>query len=122
MKNKTVIFTIDQNYINKYKLDFSFLNKKIVIYDDRYNHIKKHKHEFSSIYEYNNALSNIKLIITEPDFIVIDNKRKGIEFIKTLNDNVLIAVRLSSSSELKIKSLYPINEVKRKKLLSKKTN
>lgn len=122
MKNKTVIFTIDQNYINKYKLDSSFLNKKIVIYDDRYDHIKKHKYEFSSIYEYNNALSNIKLIITAPDFIVIDNKRKGIEFIKTLNDNVLIAVRLSSSSELKIKSLYPINEVKRKKLLSKKTN
>ena len=122
MKNKTVIFTIDQNYINKYKLDSSFLNKKIVIYDDRYDHIKKHKYEFSSIYEYNNALSNIKLIITAPDFIVIDNKRKGIEFIKTLNDNILIAVRLSSSSELKIKSLYPINKVKRNKLLSKKTN
>ena len=122
MKKKTVIFTIDWNYINKYKLDSSFLNKKIVIYDDRYDHIEKHKNEFSSIDEYNNALLNVKLIVAEPDFIVIDDKRKCIEFIKTLNDNVLIAVRLSSSSELKIKSLYPINEVKKRKLLAKKTN
>lgn len=121
MKKKT-IFIIDQNYIDKYKLDSSFLNKKIVIYDDRYDHIEKHKYEFSSIFEYDNALSSIELIIAEPDFIVIDDKKKGIEFIKTLNDNILIAVRLSSSAELKIKSLYPINEVKRKRLLLKKTN
>lgn len=81
MKKKT-IFIIDQNYIDKYKLDSSFLNKKIVIYDDRYDHIEKHKYEFSSIFEYDNALSSIELIIAEPDFIVIDDKKKGIEFIK----------------------------------------
>ncbi len=121
MANKDILFTIDENYINKYNLDNSYLNKKIVIYHDRYTHIDKHRLEFSSINEYQNIVNNIGNIVSNPDFIVIDNTKKGINIIKKINDTVLIAIRISNSNELKIKTLYPINETKRNKLYKNKT-
>ncbi len=85
---KKLIYTIDEKYINEHNLDSSYLNKNIVIYSDRYDHISKHKNEFSDISSYNNAINNIDYIVSSPDFIVIDNKRNCLEFIKTMDDNV----------------------------------
>lgn len=121
MSSKSILHTIDQNYIDKYNLDYSYLNKKIVIYSDRYLHMNKHKYEFSNTKNYFDAINNIQDIVSNPDFIVIDQKRKGMEFIKKINNDVLVAARLSNSNELKIKSLYPINATKKDKLYNIRT-
>lgn len=119
---KKLIYTIDEKYINEHNLDSSYLNKNIVIYSDRYDHISKHKNEFSDISSYNNAINNIDYIVSSPDFIVIDNKRNCLEFIKTMDDNVLVAVRISKSNDLKVKTLYPISETKKNKLYNDRTS
>ena len=120
--NKRLLFTIDEAYITKYNLDISYLGKRIVIYDDRYTHIEKHRFEFSNQSSYEYVIKNIDFIVKEPDFIVIDENKKGVEFVKTLADNVLVAARITMSSEMKIKSLYPINETKKQRLESQRTN
>ena len=83
---KKLLHIMDLSYIEKYHLNSSFLNKKIVIYNDRFSHIDKHKLEFSSIDEYNNAVNNIETIIKDPDFISIESGGRSIQFIKTLKD------------------------------------
>lgn len=118
---KKLLHIMDLSYIEKYHLNSSFLNKKIVIYNDRFSHIDKHKLEFSSIDEYNNAVNNIETIIKDPDFISIESSGRSIQFIKTLKDNVLVAARLSIGDELKIKTLFPINKTKMKKLYDRCT-
>ena len=120
--NKKLLFTIDKAYVTKYNLDSSYLGKRIVIYEDRYSHIEKHKFEFSSQSSYEYVINNVDVIVKNPDFIVIDEKKKGIEFIKTLDDNVLVVARITISTEMKIKSLYPINESKKQKLERQRTN
>lgn len=121
MDTKVLLCVMDDKYIAKYNLDSSYLNKKIVIYNDRYTHILKHKCEFSSTREYNNAINNISNIVSNPDFIVIDKNKNSMEFIKTLSDNILVAARLSIYGELKVKTLYPINKSKKNKLYVQRT-
>ncbi len=47
------------------------------------------------------------------------NKKIKKEVIKTIDDNTLIAVRIATSKELKIRTLYPISEAKKEKLKEK---
>lgn len=114
---KSVLFTINQSYIDKYGLNQKFLGKKIVIYNNRYTHIENHKLDFSSIQAYEDAVSNITSIIITPDFIAMDNKNNSLLFIKKLYDNTLVAARIAASSDLKVRTMYPITENKKNKLL-----
>ena len=114
---KEVLLNIDQNYIKRYKnLGEEFIGKKIVMYDDRYNHIEKHRNEFISVESYNVTINSLEDIIKNPEFIAIDSKNNSLEFIKKITENVLVAVRVSNSKELKIKTLYPINDKKKNRL------
>ena len=110
MNNKRYIFKITEDYVNRYSIDSSFVGKKIVIYDDRYDHIEKHRSEFSDNHYLDLIIRDLPMIVSNPDYIHID--RLSMQIIKQLNDNVLVVVRVSSSSELKIKTLYPISEAK----------
>lgn len=112
MNKKRQIFIIDRPYAMKYHLDDSFIGKRICIYTERYTHIEKHRNQFSDEYELTKIIDNLPKIVACPDYIHINNKKRGMEIVKKLNDNVLIAVRISRSNELKIKSLYPITEAK----------
>lgn len=111
-----ILFEITEEYSNKYKLDPSFISKKIVMFDDRISHIEKHAKEFKNDGSYTNAILNIDVILSSPDFICKDKKNNSLEFVKKLEDNILVAVRVSNSEYLKLKTLYPINNVKYDKL------
>ena len=113
---KKELLKINKEYVDRYSLDSCFIGKSIVIYDDRYEHIEKHEAEFSSKEEYYNALNNIKYIVNNPDFIRVDINRKGMYFIKTLRDNIMVVIRVSNSRELKVRTLYPINNTKKQRL------
>lgn len=116
---KKVIKIIDSSYIQKYNLPPIYKEKSIVLYEDRYQHFEKHKYEFSSIEAYKKSILNINEIINNPDFISLNDKNNSLEFVKKLDDNTLIAVRISSSKEFKIKTLYPISATKKAKLKEK---
>lgn len=113
---KKELLKINKDYVLKYLLDESFIGKSIVIYSDRYEHFKKHSLEFSSLEEYQNAVTNIQNIVCNPDFVSTDAKKNGMFFIKTFTDNAMVVVRISASKELKVRTLYPINNTKKDRL------
>lgn len=116
MKKK--IFEITDSYVKQYSISEAFVGKTIVLYDDRIEHIEKHKAEFIDD-TLENILNDLPIIVANPDFINIDDAKNGMQIVKKVNDNILVAVRLSDSLELKIKSLYPITKAKYDRLKTK---
>ena len=108
---KTIIGTINNSISSKY-LNGKYLGRKIVLYSDRLSHFKKHINEYSSIEDYKFTVASINKIINNPDFVFLDENKKGIEFYKNLNTNILVVVRTSNSKELKVRSVYPVKQSK----------
>ena len=117
--NKTIISVLNDDYLNKYGLPDIYKNKTIVLYDDRFSHFAKHELEFSSEESYRKSVLSIDTIIREPDFISFNENNRSLEFVKRITDNTLVAVRVSQSRELKVKTLYPINDTNKEKLKAK---
>lgn len=88
------------------------------MFPDRLNHIEKHADDFSKRGYYTSVLLNINLILQEPDFICKNDKNNSLEVIKKFGDNILVAIRISDSETLKLKTLYPINKEKYNRLRS----
>lgn len=103
--SKKVSVSITNEYANRYNLPKEFVGKTIVLYGDRLNHISKHAKEFSSEQEYNKIISNISKILKTPDFICKNDKNNSMELIKRMSNNILVAIRISPSKELKMKTL-----------------
>ncbi len=78
-------------------------------------HCEKHKTEYSSVYAYNEAITNIPLIIKEPDYIGINSKNGNIQYIKKLSDISLIGIKITSNDNgLLFRTIFPITESKLK--------
>ena len=54
----------------------------------------------------------IPQIISKPEYVGYNEKNNGIEYIKRLDDLTLVAVKLKSSGDLFLRSIYPISDVK----------
>ncbi|MBQ7890985.1 MAG: hypothetical protein IJO78_05185 [Erysipelotrichaceae bacterium] len=119
MKTKRKIMTMDENYIRKHNLPNEYLGKMIVVYKERYAHFAKHQSEFLNYSSYDYSVKSLDDIIQNPEFIVYDSKNNSLEFVKKLLDNTLVAVRVADCLELKVKTLYPINDIKKDKLKKK---
>ena len=117
-----LVLNIGIEYADKYGLSKDFVGKKIVMYPDRLSHIEKHVDEFTSRGIYTAVVLNMNMILQEPDFICKNEKNSSLEVIKKFGDNILIAIRISESSTLKIRTLYPINQTKYNKLKSQALN
>lgn len=113
---KRVILEIDKNYASKYNLENSFVGKKILYFEDRNSHILRHKHEFINEESFNYSFENLDNIIKNPEFIYKDEKNNSLLFVKRMIDNTLVAVRISESSNLKVRTMYPINDSKKNRL------
>jgi hypothetical protein len=78
-------------------------------------HIKKrHKNELSK-YILDNIIDVLKIILTNPQYIGYHNKKigKSIEFIKKIDDNILVATELDvKEGYLYVSSMYPIKQAK----------
>lgn len=78
-------------------------------------HCEKHKTEYSSVSAYNEAITNIPLIIKEPDYIGINSKNGNIQYIKKLSDISLIGIKITSNDNgLLFRTIFPITESKLK--------
>ncbi len=108
---KKTIFKITKEYSEKYSISEKFIDKTIVLYNDRIKHIEKHRNEFAKD-TLEDIIENLSSIVAAPDYISIDQHKEGVQLVKKVNDNILVAIRLSNSSELKIKSVYPISNAK----------
>lgn len=116
MEEKVHLLDIDNKYVNQYCLPISFIGKSIVVYRNQLPHLKKHLSQFSNSVLARDIEATIKLVITSPDYIAPDCNNNSIQFVKQLSDATLVAVRFSASRELKVRTIYPIEPVKYKRL------
>lgn len=119
---KRILGKINLDIIKKWEL-YEHKNKKIVIYDDAIEHSKsRHLNDFPSEKDYYIVMNKLEEIIKKPDYVFYDKLKKGLEYYKKINSNVLVAIRIDNGTELKVKSVYPVKPGKienRKKKESK---
>ncbi len=88
-------------------------NKPIIIYNDRKQHIiERHLKDFGSVEKINECWEKLNKIISKPDRVFYNDKTKGLEYYKNINGNIVVAVRISFSKVLKVRSFYPANKGK----------
>lgn len=119
-KSKKMLYKITDEYIETFGLDESYKDQTIALYDDRINHIERHREDFTDPLFLDIVFRDLSLIVSNPDFISEDKKNNSLQIVKKMEDNVLVAVRISSGPILKIKTIYPINETKYNKLKTNK--
>ena len=93
-------------------------NKKIVMYYDRKEHCKeRHLKDYENESNYYFVMDSLEEIIQSPDYVFYNKNTLGLEYYKKLNENILIAVRISNGKELKVRSVYPVykNKIENKK-------
>ncbi len=108
-KQQVGTLTKEQADLIRNNLDSSFsLNEcDILIGSNNIEHIKN-KHED----EFNNYNQHISEILSSPDYIGLHPNKKSIEFIKQLDINILIAVRIKNKNPLWMKSFFEISSKK----------
>lgn len=89
------------------------LNRKecdIILWEDRFKYIQKHVQHFKSIEEFEKHMSHIPYIIKNPDYIGKHPKDNSIQFIKRLDELMLVAIRIKDTGNLAFRSAYPLSE------------
>lgn len=79
----------------------------------RKNHMEKHRGEFA---DFDKTFDRIDEIILDPDYVGQHPNGRSLEYIKKIDGNVLVAVRLSK--ELTVRTMYVINDTKLKNYIN----
>jgi len=84
----------------------------IVLWADRLKYTEKHKSDFKSEEEYHKHIEEIPNIIGNPDYIGLHPSNNSIQYVKKINENMLIGIRLKPTGDLNFRSTYPISQEK----------
>ena len=101
---------LKQDVINMFNLGIE--EKKICFSDDKILYTKKHKRQYDSEEQYKKCIESTPDIISKPDYIAVHPNGKSIEYIKKIDNIMLVAVRIKRSGCLWVKSVYPITQAK----------
>ena len=93
-------------------LGLSLKETKIVIGKDKLKYTEKHKHKYKSHNEYLKHIELTPDIIANPDYVALHPTGKSIEYIKRIDEVMLVAVRVKPHGNLWVKSVFPISEAK----------
>lgn len=93
----------------------------IMLWDDRLKYMEKHKSDFISEEAYCKHLQEIPNIIENPDYIGLHPKDNSIQFIKRIDELMLVGVRIKNKGSLNIRSSYPISNEQLQKYLDSNT-
>ena len=96
-------------------------NTKLLMWNERFEHIQKHKMNFKNEDIFNDYVNRIPDIISAPDIIGIREKDSSLQFIKQMDDNILIAIRLNAVGNLSFRTMYPITDSQKNDYLRKGT-
>lgn len=103
---------LSDEVINRYGLH-DFRNIEITQSMDLYLHVVKHREEFQSIDSYNNTLSKIPEIISNPRLVYYDKQRNSLLYFKKIDENVCSVVKLNiRKKEIYVASVFPVSENK----------
>jgi len=90
-------------------LNLSINPCSIMLWDDRLKYMEKYKSDFISKKAYYKHLQEIPNIIENPDYIGLHPKDNSIQFIKRIDELMLVGVRIKNKGSLNIRSSYPIS-------------
>ena len=93
----------------------------IILWEDRFKYIEKHKEDFKSEQEFYEHISQIPEIIENPDYIAKHPTSNSIEYIKRINELMLVAIRIKDKGNLALRSAYPLSENQLNDYLTKGT-
>lgn len=89
------------------------LDEKMICFsDDKIKYTEKHKSEFDDEEQYKKSIEATPHIIDSPDYVAIHPNKNSIEYIKKIDQIMLVAVRIKQHGALWVKSVYPISQAK----------
>ncbi|HEL2174970.1 TPA: PBECR2 nuclease fold domain-containing protein [Streptococcus suis] len=97
---------LTKEIIEEFSLSFEE-GTEILLSPKRKKHMEKHRDEFS---DFDETFDRIHEIIQSPDYIGQHPNGQSLEYIKHIDGNVLVAVRLSN--KLTVRTMYVIKDTK----------
>lgn len=97
---------LSKKVIEAFNLDYE-LGEDIFLSPQRKRHMEKHRDEFS---DFDGVFERISEIISSPDYVGQHPNGRSLEYIKKIDGNVLVAVRLSD--KLNVRTMYVIKDSK----------
>ena len=109
---KQIIGLITTELAMKCKIP-EYANKFIVIYENDRRHCeKRHSKDFKNIAMFNYVMNNLDKLIKTSDFYFFNPKNSTLEYYKKIEENITIRVKIEPGNEMKVKTVFPINEEK----------
>lgn len=101
---------LKQSVIDELKL--CICETDILIWGDRISYIEKHRGDFETESAYKKHVEALPEIINHPDYVCVHPNGKSLEYIKKLDEWMLVAVRIRLEGALVVRSGYPIKQQK----------
>ena len=124
-KEVRIIENFDINNLTKPVYHIGKLNSKVIeilqielgeadilLGVDKIKYIEKHKYKFKSDEEYKRHVESVPDIIANPDYIAVHPTGQSIEYIKQIDEIMIVAVRVRAKGVLWVKSVFPISKQK----------
>ena len=109
---KRILGDVSNELVEKWQL-YEYKNKKIVMYPEAKEHSKdRHINDYKSVDDYYYVMDSLEEIINNPDYVFYDKSKAGLEYYKNIRGNILVAIRVVPGKELKVRSVYPVEQEK----------
>lgn len=109
---KRILGEVSNEVVEKWQL-YEYKNKKIVMYPEAKEHSKdRHINDYKSVDDYYYVIDSLEEIINNPDYVFYDKSKAGLEYYKNIRGNILVAIRVVPGKELKVRSVYPVEQEK----------
>lgn len=109
---KRILGEVSNEVVEKWQL-YKYKNKKIVMYPEAKEHSKdRHINDYKSVDDYYYVMDSLEEIINNPDYVFYDKSKAGLEYYKNIRGNILVAIRVVPGKELKVRSVYPVEQEK----------
>jgi len=82
----------------------------IVMWEDRFKYIHKHICDFNTEEDFKACISCIPEIISNPDYIAKHPTKNSLEFIKQLDELMIVVVRIKAKGNLAFRTAYPLTK------------
>jgi len=109
-KNVYVVGTLTQEVMDL--LNLNRTETSLLLGKDKILYTEKHKHQFVSEESYKKHIEAIPEIIINFDYVAFHPSKNSIEYIKKMDEIMVVAARFRQEKELWIKTAFPISEGK----------
>lgn len=91
-------------------LGLSTSPRDIVMWEDRYQYIQKHKSDFLSEENFSSCIKKIPDVIATPDYVALHPSNGSIEYIKQIDELLIVAIRLKNTGSLALRTAFPLTQ------------